>query len=205
MKLRVAIFIALLSSPLSAQVTFERLLRADREPQNWLTYSGGYAGHRYSSLSQINRSNVKNLQLKWSYHPLYAKNTNNQNKMENTPLVVDGVVYTGTALEAVALDAVTGRQYLETLTPARSEGVLQRLRSEQGHGHRGRHALLGHGGLPSARDRRQDRARDLGQGCSRTIARATSTTSRRSSSRTRSSWDRRRTKRAPTAGSPRTT
>jgi len=31
--------------------------------------------------------------------------------MENTPLVVDGIVYTGTALEAVALDAVTGRQY----------------------------------------------------------------------------------------------
>ena len=117
MKLRVAIFIALLSSPLSAQVTFERLLRADREPQNWLTYSGGYAGHRYSSLSQINRSNVKNLQLKWSYHPLYAKNTNNQNKMENTPLVVEGVVYTGTALEAVALDAVTGRQYWKLSRP----------------------------------------------------------------------------------------
>jgi alcohol dehydrogenase (cytochrome c) len=117
MKLRVAIFIALLSSSLSAQVTYERLLRADREPQNWLTYSGGYASHRYSSLSQINRTNVKNLQLKWSYHPLYAKNTNSQNKMENTPLVVDGVVYTGTALEAVALDAVTGRQYWKLSRP----------------------------------------------------------------------------------------
>jgi alcohol dehydrogenase (cytochrome c) len=31
--------------------------------------------------------------------------------MENTPLVVDGIMYTGTALEVVALDAVTGRQY----------------------------------------------------------------------------------------------
>ncbi len=60
---------------------------------------------------------MKNLQLKWSYHPLYAKNTNNQNKMENTPLVVDGVVYTGTALEAVALDAVTGRQYWKLSRP----------------------------------------------------------------------------------------
>jgi alcohol dehydrogenase (cytochrome c) len=117
MKLRVAMCIALLSSSVSAQVTYERLLGADREPQNWLTYSGGYAGHRYSSLSQINRSNVRNLQLKWSYHPLYAKNTNNQNKMENTPLVVDGVVYTGTALEAVALDAVTGRQYWKLSRP----------------------------------------------------------------------------------------
>ena len=112
-------------------------------------YSGGYAGHRYSPLTQINRTNVKNLQLKWSYHPLYAKNTNSQNKMENTPLVVDGIMYTGTALEAVALDAVTGRQVLEGLAPARSEGVLQRLRSQQGHGDCRRHVVLGHRGLPS--------------------------------------------------------
>jgi alcohol dehydrogenase (cytochrome c) len=59
------VFVALLP----AQVTFDRILHADREPQNWLTYSGNYAGHRYSTLNQINRSNVKNLQMKWVYHP----------------------------------------------------------------------------------------------------------------------------------------
>ena len=117
MKLRVAIFVALLSSSLSAQVTYDRLLRADREAHNWLTYSGGYASHRYSPLSQINRTNVRNLQMKWSYHPLYTKNTNSQNKMENTPIVVDGVLYTGTALEVVAIDAVTGRQYWKFSRP----------------------------------------------------------------------------------------
>src|SRR5262245_19827462 len=112
MNVRVPILIALVASaPVVAQVSSDRILHADREPQNWLTYSGGYAGHRYSPLTQINRTNVKNLQMKWSYHPLYAKNSNNQNKMENTPLVVDGIMYTGTALEPVALDAVTGRQY----------------------------------------------------------------------------------------------
>ena len=37
--------------------------------------------------------------------------------MENTPLVVDGIMYTGTALEAVALDAVTGRQYWKLSRP----------------------------------------------------------------------------------------
>ena len=98
-------------------VTYDRLLRPDREPHNWLSYSGNYAGHRYSPLTQINRANVKYLQLKWSYHPLYAKNSNAQNKMENTPLVVDGIMYTGTALEAVALDAVTGRQYWKLARP----------------------------------------------------------------------------------------
>jgi alcohol dehydrogenase (cytochrome c) len=92
-----------------ADVTYDRLLHADREPNNWLTYSGTYASHRYSPLTQINRTNVKGLQLKWAYHPTVQ--SNNQTKMENTPLVVDGVLYTGTAVEVVALDAVTGRQY----------------------------------------------------------------------------------------------
>jgi alcohol dehydrogenase (cytochrome c) len=96
---------------LPAQVTYDRILHADREPQNWLTYSGGYSSMRFSPLTQINRDNVKNLQMKWVYHPIYAKTGNNQSKMENTPLVVDGIMYTGTALEAVALDAVTGRMF----------------------------------------------------------------------------------------------
>jgi alcohol dehydrogenase (cytochrome c) len=37
--------------------------------------------------------------------------------MENTPLVVDGIMYTGTALEAVALDAVTGREFWKLSRP----------------------------------------------------------------------------------------
>ncbi|HEX4227365.1 MAG TPA: PQQ-binding-like beta-propeller repeat protein [Bryobacteraceae bacterium] len=117
MNLRLFLPPVLLASSLLAQVTYERLLHADREPQNWLTYSGSYSGDRYSSLNQINRENVKDLQLKWVYHPLYRKTSNNQSKMENTPLVVDGIMYTGTALEVVALDAVTGRQYWKLSRP----------------------------------------------------------------------------------------
>src|SRR5262249_34567857 len=101
----------LIASALPGQVTYERILRADREPDNWLTYSGTYSGARYSPLTQINRDNVKRLELKWIYHPRYVKFGNNQAKMENTPVVVDGILYTGTALELVALDAVTGRVF----------------------------------------------------------------------------------------------
>src|SRR5438045_3472063 len=115
MTARLLILLTVLVATTSAEVTYDRLLHADREPQNWLSYSGTYAGHRYSPLSQINRTNVKYLQLKWSYHPIVQKN--NQNKMENTPLVVDGIMYTGTAVEAVALDAVTGRQYWQLSRP----------------------------------------------------------------------------------------
>ncbi len=111
---RILLPLVFLSGSLLAQVTYDRLLHADREPQNWLTYSGGYMSQRYSLLTQINPTNVKNLQLKWVYHPLYTKG---QAKMENTPLVVDGVLYAGTHLEVVALDAVTGRQYWKISRP----------------------------------------------------------------------------------------
>src|SRR5690349_12950980 len=33
---------------------------------NWPTYSGDYSGRRYSALTQINRTTVKNLTLVWS-------------------------------------------------------------------------------------------------------------------------------------------
>ena len=108
MKLRVLVMFALLTGSIEAQVTFDRLLHANQEPQNWLTYSGTYASDRYSLLTQINRDNVKGLQMKWVYHPT---TTPADGKMENTPLVVDGVLYAGSLTEVVALDAVTGRQY----------------------------------------------------------------------------------------------
>jgi alcohol dehydrogenase (cytochrome c) len=117
MKIRLLLPLGMLACSLTAQVTYDRILHADREPQNWLTYSGGYSGDRYSPLDQINRGNVKSLQMKWVYHPLYMKTGNNQSKMENTPLVVDGIMYTGTALEVVALDAVTGRPFWKISRP----------------------------------------------------------------------------------------
>jgi alcohol dehydrogenase (cytochrome c) len=53
------------SAPAWAQVTSDRLVRAEAEPQNWLTYSGGYFSQRYSTLTQIDRGNVKDLELAW--------------------------------------------------------------------------------------------------------------------------------------------
>ena len=73
-------------------------------------------------------------------------------------------MYTGTALEVVALDAVTGRQFWKISRSARSERILQRLRSEQGPGDCRGHRLLGHHRLPPAGARRQDRPGHLGQG-----------------------------------------
>ena len=71
-----------LASALTAQVTFDRILNSSKEPQNWLTYSGDYAGHRFSTLDQVNVGNVKNLVAKWVYQ------TGATGKFETTPLVV---------------------------------------------------------------------------------------------------------------------
>ena len=95
------------------QVTPERLLNSAKEPQNWLMYSGDYAGRRYSALEQINVSNARALVPKWVYQTVAV------GKFETTPLVVDGILYgTGQDDRAFALDARTGRpiwQYQRTL------------------------------------------------------------------------------------------
>ena len=162
MHVRMLLLLPLLLAASSADVTYDRLLHTDREPQNWLHYSGNYSGQRYSPLTQINRSNVRNLQLKWSYHPLYAKNTNSQNKMENTPLVVDGIMYTGTALEIVALDAVTGREYWKLNRALDPKAYYNAYEVNKGLAIAGRHALLGDRRLSPDRDRREERPDHLG-------------------------------------------
>ncbi len=91
---------------LDAQVTSDRILRAADEPQNWLTYSGGYASQRYSLLKQIDTSNAKTLELKWMV----------QNQVfgpwETSPLVVDGIMYlTQRPNDVMAVDAKTGRLF----------------------------------------------------------------------------------------------
>lgn len=118
MKLPMLVVLALLTGSLQAQVTFNRLLHANQEPQNWFTYGGTYASDRYSLLTQINRENVKNLQLKWVWRPT---TTPADEKMENTPIVVNGVLYATSLTEVVALDAVTGRQYWKLSRPFNPE------------------------------------------------------------------------------------
>ena len=104
-----------LSSMASAQVSSQRLLDSAKEPQNWLMYSGNYAGHRYSTLDQIKTSNAGLLVPKWAYQTMAG------GKFETTPLVVEGVLYaTGADDRAFALDARSGRpiwQYQRALPP----------------------------------------------------------------------------------------
>ncbi len=102
----VLLVVAFLSLPALAQVSYDRLMRAAQEPQNWLMYSGGYASHRYSPLARITPSNIGNLEQKW------VLQANVMGTWQATPLVVDGVMYvTQRPNDVMALDARTGRPY----------------------------------------------------------------------------------------------
>src|SRR5450631_4450389 len=104
---QMALLLALLvcgAAVLPAQVTYQRLLAADHEPENWLTYSGRYNGWRYSTLDQINTGNASRLTMQWTFQVA------DLGQFETTPLVVDGVLYgTGQNDRAFAVDARTGR------------------------------------------------------------------------------------------------
>jgi alcohol dehydrogenase (cytochrome c) len=69
----------------------------------WPTYNGDYSGRRYSTLDQINSSNVHSLSLAW----LFATGTQG---IKSTPLEVDGILYFSVPDHVWAIDARTGRE-----------------------------------------------------------------------------------------------
>src|SRR5262249_15211150 len=75
---------------LAAEVTPQRLLNPDKEPQNWLMNHRSYDGQRFSPLARINKGNVKGLRLAYAV-PLGGSGGNEWN--EATPLVENGPPY----------------------------------------------------------------------------------------------------------------
>jgi quinoprotein glucose dehydrogenase len=76
---------------------------AAQAQQDWPAY-GGHDGTHYSSLSQINRDNVKNLVVAWKY------DTGESGGIEANPIIVGKMLYTTTpGRSVIALDAATGK------------------------------------------------------------------------------------------------
>jgi len=75
----------------------------------WPAYHGTYRNHHYSPLAQIDASNFNSLEVAWRFKTDSLGNRP-EYKLEGTPLMVGGVVYTtaGTRRAVVALDAATG-------------------------------------------------------------------------------------------------
>ena len=102
--LRYSLLMTLACSLLPAQATVNQQTIANPQSQ-WLSYGRDYQEQRFSPLAQINRDNIKQLDLAWSFKFSTARG------MEATPLVHNGVIYISTGWSHVhALDARTGEQ-----------------------------------------------------------------------------------------------
>jgi alcohol dehydrogenase (cytochrome c) len=83
-----------------APVTDQVLRHPD--PSDWIMMRGNYEGWGYSSLDQINKTNVKGLQLVWA-------RTMETGVNEGTPIVYKGVMFLGNPNDVIqAIDAASG-------------------------------------------------------------------------------------------------
>jgi lanthanide-dependent methanol dehydrogenase len=78
---------AFLGAPAKAN---DQLLQMQNNPASWVLANGNYANQRYSTLSQINRDNVHELQVAWTF------STGVLRGHEGGPLVIGDVMYVHT-------------------------------------------------------------------------------------------------------------
>ncbi|MGH7226912.1 MAG: PQQ-binding-like beta-propeller repeat protein, partial [Gemmataceae bacterium] len=105
-------------NPAAQQKVAPEAIRAVLQPRlgDWPTYSGNVNGNRYSLLTNINVKNVGRLRPAW-VHPL------SYNRLETTPIVMDGVMYVTGPNQVLALDGRTGAEiwsYSRPRSPART-------------------------------------------------------------------------------------
>jgi quinoprotein glucose dehydrogenase len=82
----------------------------DFREMNWPVYRGDKGSNAYSPLQQINKKNLQNLELAWTYHSGDAREGNRSN-IECNPIIVNGMMYlTSPRLKLIALDPSTGKE-----------------------------------------------------------------------------------------------
>jgi alcohol dehydrogenase (cytochrome c) len=126
-------------APANAQgVDANKVLNADKNPNDWVTYHGSYKSWHYSALDQINADNVKNLRIAWIHQD--GRSTRG---IQSMPLAADGVLYYSASYSKVyALDGATGSP-LWTYTPKLDEELVAR----QTHSPYNRGMAMGDGNL----------------------------------------------------------
>jgi len=93
----------------------DRFRRVTSE-KDWPTYNGDPGGNRYTTLTQINKTNVAQLAPRW-IAPIP-----DAGQLQVTPVVVDGIMYVTAPNECYALDAGSGRRIWHYKRP-RTKGV----------------------------------------------------------------------------------
>jgi acido-empty-quinoprotein group A len=106
--------VLLTTAALSAQTTPD----LSKPPtDSWPTYFGDYSGRRFSPLTKVNATNVKNLSLAWIY------DLSGGGQIKATPLQVGGVLYFTTPNHAYAVEARTGRELWHYAYPRSRGGI----------------------------------------------------------------------------------
>ncbi|TIP78727.1 MAG: PQQ-dependent dehydrogenase, methanol/ethanol family, partial [Mesorhizobium sp.] len=98
----------------------EELMKMSSDPKNWAMPTGDYANTRYSKLNQINKDNVKNLQVKWTM------STGVLRGHEGGPLVIGDVMYIHTPFPNIvyALDLNNEGKILWKYEPKQDPNVI---------------------------------------------------------------------------------
>ncbi|WP_289302731.1 PQQ-binding-like beta-propeller repeat protein, partial [Methylophaga sp. UBA3996] len=64
---KTTISLALMSVALPMTSYADELLSMQKDPNEWVMSAGNYENHRYSELTDINKENVKDLNMAWSF------------------------------------------------------------------------------------------------------------------------------------------
>jgi alcohol dehydrogenase (cytochrome c) len=102
-----------LTAARAADMTDQRALNPQGEPQNWILHHGNYQGHRFSPLKEINTDTVKNLRLVFTValSGFQSGGRYAYGNLEATPLVEDGIIYVPDGWGSVyAIDVTTGKK-----------------------------------------------------------------------------------------------
>jgi alcohol dehydrogenase (cytochrome c) len=77
------------------EVTPDKLIKADADPNDWLTHHKDYSAQRFSPLDQINKDNVKNLHVAWTLQlgGIEGGGIWSHGGLEGTPIVQSGYMY----------------------------------------------------------------------------------------------------------------
>lgn len=84
--------------------------KPDPRYTSWQTYNGTKEGMKYSSLTQIDTSNVTQLAVAWTYHTGDA-DTAHHSQIQCNPIMIDGYLYGATPqMKLFSIDAATGKE-----------------------------------------------------------------------------------------------
>ena len=99
----VCVAVGIAASGMSQSQTSPVIQHAPSERRDWPVYGGAPENTHYSSLKQINRGNVKQLQVAWRF------DTGESGGLQTSPIIVGDVLYAySPSQKVIALNAATG-------------------------------------------------------------------------------------------------